>query len=154
MSQKRALPIAFHPLGLALLALAGLAVVIWRFRAGDWTSSCILTAALWVTVWMTVQLILDYRNTEGWLVKMTTPPFGLTLSELLRFRWPFLICIVAGSPLGFSLVMALSLVYMVAYIPWQAPLYYRSRKLLEGLAGQAEDAETTKAEPNDAANGS
>lgn len=134
MSQTRVLPLSFHPLGLVAISVVSCALVVWRFSEGDWSPTQFLVALIWVALWMTLQLILDYRRTESWLLKMTTPPFGLTPRELVEFRWPFMVCVLLGIPLGFTLVMGLTFAYLIIYYRWQRRLYVRSRREFDSLA--------------------
>jgi hypothetical protein len=135
MSQRRALSTSFHPLGLfAITAFAG-SLLAWRASEGDWSMNRFLMALLWVCPWMALQLILDYRHADLWYQKMTTAPFRLTVRELIWLRWPFLVCGVIGSLIGFTLVMGLMMTTLCFYFPWQSRLYRRSHQEFGLLSG-------------------
>lgn len=103
-------------------------MVFWRVHDGTIPLPRLGVSMVWVGLWMSVQIISDYRHAELWYQRMTTLPFGLSLGELLLLRWPTIVCFVFGYAMDGTLILGLILVSLLMFYPWQRRLYLRSQR--------------------------
>lgn len=134
MSERRPFSRGFHPTGVLVMALIGVAVgVVDIFVFGRPLQSYALAAAIVVPLHL-LQLWLDHRHTEAWYQLMTTPPYRPTFQQNFRLRWPAILCLPAMIAIGAVPVAAVFGACLGLYYPWQRAMYQRSHREFGGHA--------------------
>jgi len=94
MNERRPMSGRFHHAGLLFIPLLPIGIALIDLTLLGHTWRPYLWAALWVVPWHLVQLRLDYRHSEIWYVRLTSPPYRVNFRQFLSLLWPALVALI------------------------------------------------------------